>query len=137
MKVHWQGAHLACITGKPGMILRPVLSRMPSIHYHCQKKGHLARTCMQERPLRVTNTYVCTGRGWRLQSGGTNWVDVSESEGLPQDEEPLEVFYLSHLQKSSTQSLSNTLLWKRLARVSWWFYLNQVNLLAHSPAYTQ
>ena len=47
------------------------------------------------------------------------------------------VFYLSHLQKSTTQSLNNTLLWKHLARVSWWLYLNQVNHLAHSPAYAQ
>ena len=76
---------------KPGMIFQPVLSRMSSITIARRKATWPVYADLRRRPLMVTNTYVL-GRGYRPQSGGMSWVDVSESEALPQDEEPLEVF---------------------------------------------
>lgn len=73
--------------GKPGMIFQPVLSRMSSITIARRKATWPVYAGLRERPLRVTNTYVL-GRGYRPQSGGMSWVDVSESEALPQDENP-------------------------------------------------
>ena len=55
--------------GKPGMILQPVLSRMPSVTIVRRKASWPVYAGLRERPLTVTNTYIL-GRGWRPQSGG-------------------------------------------------------------------